>query len=151
MFVFVFVFVFVIGFVTVYFELGYSLQPAELWTGCKFLTFGKFQFEPVATCKVQRKTIFQTTAPAPLEGGLIGHVKSKPLGNGQILSIDVWVIKMIIPVFHRKLIWPPISPPLAPLLAQSNRISTNCMKCNFLMSFRPGPKCCKFWLFSLCS
>ena len=35
-------------------------------------------------------------------GGLIGYVKSKPLGNGQILSIDVLVIEMIIAVFHKK-------------------------------------------------
>ena len=39
-----------------------------------------------------------------LGGGLIGYVKSKPLGNGQIISIDVLVIVMIIAVFHRKLI-----------------------------------------------
>ena len=37
-------------------------------------------------------------------GGLIGYVKSKPLGNGQIIGIDVLVIVMIIPVFHKKLI-----------------------------------------------
>ena len=37
-------------------------------------------------------------------GGLIGYVKSKPLGNGQIISLDVLVIVMIIPVFHKKLI-----------------------------------------------
>ena len=39
-----------------------------------------------------------------LGGGLIGYVKSKPLGNGQIISIDALVIVMIIAVFHRKLI-----------------------------------------------
>ena len=37
-------------------------------------------------------------------GGLIGYVKSKLLGNGQIISLDVLVIVMIIAVFHRKLI-----------------------------------------------
>ena len=37
-------------------------------------------------------------------GGLIGYVKSKPLGNGQIISIDVLVFVMIIAVFHEKLI-----------------------------------------------
>ena len=37
-------------------------------------------------------------------GGLIGYVKSKPLGNGQIISIDVLVVVMIIAVFHEKLI-----------------------------------------------
>ena len=37
-------------------------------------------------------------------GGLIGYVKSKPLGNRQIISIDALVIVMIIAVFHRKLI-----------------------------------------------
>ena len=37
-------------------------------------------------------------------GGLIGYVKSKPLGNGQIISIDVLVVVMIIAVFHKKLI-----------------------------------------------
>ena len=37
-------------------------------------------------------------------GGLIGYVKNKPLGNGQIISIDVLVIVMIIAVFHKKLI-----------------------------------------------
>ena len=37
-------------------------------------------------------------------GGLSGYVKSKPLGNGQIISIDVLVIVMIIAVFHKKLI-----------------------------------------------
>ena len=37
-------------------------------------------------------------------GGLIGYVKNKPLGTGQIISIDVLVIVMIIAVFHRKLI-----------------------------------------------
>ena len=39
-----------------------------------------------------------------IEGGLIGYVKSKPLGNGQIISIDVLVVMMIIAVFHEKLI-----------------------------------------------
>ena len=39
-----------------------------------------------------------------LGGGLIGYVKSKPLGNGQIISIDVLVDVMIIAVFHKKLI-----------------------------------------------
>ena len=37
-------------------------------------------------------------------GGLSGYVKSKPLGNGQIISIDVTVFVMIIAVFHKKLI-----------------------------------------------
>ena len=37
-------------------------------------------------------------------GGLIGYVKSKPLRNGQIISIDVLVVVMIIAVFHEKLI-----------------------------------------------
>ena len=37
-------------------------------------------------------------------GGLIGYVKSKPLGTGQIISIDVLVVVMTIPVFHKKLI-----------------------------------------------
>ena len=37
-------------------------------------------------------------------GGLIGYVKNKPLGTGQIISIDVLVIVMIIAVFHKKLI-----------------------------------------------
>ena len=37
-------------------------------------------------------------------GGLIGYVKSKPLGNGQIISIDVLVVVMIIAIFHQKLI-----------------------------------------------
>ena len=41
-------------------------------------------------------------------GGLIGYVKSKPLRNGQIISIDVLVVLMIIAVFHEKLIWPPV-------------------------------------------
>ena len=45
-----------------------------------------------------------------LGGGLIGYVKSKPLGNGQIISIDVLVVVMIIAVFHEKLIWPPYGP-----------------------------------------
>ena len=36
--------------------------------------------------------------------GLIGYVKNKPLGNGQIISLDVLVIMMIIAVCHRKLI-----------------------------------------------
>ena len=40
--------------------------------------------------------------------GLIGYVKSKPLGNGQIISLDVLVFMMIIAVFHKKLIWPPV-------------------------------------------
>ena len=39
-----------------------------------------------------------------LGGGLSGYVKSKPLGNGQIISIDVMVFVMIIAVFHKKLI-----------------------------------------------
>ena len=39
-----------------------------------------------------------------LGGGLIGYVKSKPFGNGQIISIDVLVDVMIIAVFHKKLI-----------------------------------------------
>ena len=39
-----------------------------------------------------------------LGGGLIGYVKSKPLRNGQIISIDVLVVVMIIAVFHEKLI-----------------------------------------------
>ena len=37
-------------------------------------------------------------------GGLIGYVKSKPFGNGQIISIDVLVFVMIIAIFHEKLI-----------------------------------------------
>ena len=37
-------------------------------------------------------------------GGLIGYVKSKPFGNGQIISIDDLVIVVIIAVFHKKLI-----------------------------------------------
>ena len=37
-------------------------------------------------------------------GGLNGYVKSKPLGNGQIISIDALVIVMIIAIFHKKLI-----------------------------------------------
>ena len=37
-------------------------------------------------------------------GGLIRYVKSKPPGNGQIISIDVLVVVMIIAVFHKKLI-----------------------------------------------
>ena len=37
-------------------------------------------------------------------GGLSWCVKSKPLGNGQIISIDVLVFVMIIAVFHEKLI-----------------------------------------------
>ena len=37
-------------------------------------------------------------------GGLIGYVKSKPLGNGQIISLGVLVFVMIIAVFHKKLI-----------------------------------------------
>ena len=48
-------------------------------------------------------SLVQSTAPL-VGGGLIGYVKSKLLGNGQIISIDVLVIVMIIPVFHRKLI-----------------------------------------------
>ena len=39
-----------------------------------------------------------------LGGGLIGYVKSKPLGTGQIISIDVLVFVMIILVFRKKLI-----------------------------------------------
>ena len=38
----------------------------------------------------------------PIRGGLIGYVKSEPLGTGQIISIDVLVIMMIIIVFHKK-------------------------------------------------
>ena len=34
-------------------------------------------------------------------GGLIGYVKSMPFGPGQIISIDVLVIVMIIPVFYK--------------------------------------------------
>ena len=37
-------------------------------------------------------------------GGLNGYVKNKPLGTGQIISIDVLVIVMITAVFHKKLI-----------------------------------------------
>ena len=39
-----------------------------------------------------------------LGGGLIGYVKSKSLRNGQIISIDVLVVVMIIAIFHEKLI-----------------------------------------------
>ena len=46
----------------------------------------------------------ESTPDAIQVGGLIGYVKSKPLGPGQIISIDVLVIVMIIAVFHRKLI-----------------------------------------------
>ena len=42
--------------------------------------------------------------PPMLGGGLIGYVKNKPLGNGQIISIDALVIVMIIAIFHKKLI-----------------------------------------------
>ena len=49
--------------------------------------------------------IYQTKSRG---GGLSGYVKSKPLRNGQIISIEVLVIMMIIAVFHKKLIWPPL-------------------------------------------
>ena len=39
-----------------------------------------------------------------LGGGLIRYVKSKPLRNGQIISLDVLVVMMIIAIFHEKLI-----------------------------------------------
>ena len=39
-----------------------------------------------------------------LGGGLIGYVKSKPLGTGQIISIDDLAIVVITAVFHKKLI-----------------------------------------------
>ena len=45
---------------------------------------------------------------ALLGWGLIGYVKSEPLRSGQIISIDVLVVVMIIAVFHEKLIWPPV-------------------------------------------
>ena len=41
-------------------------------------------------------------------GGLIGAFKSKSLGNGQIISLDILVFVMIIPILHKKLIWPPV-------------------------------------------
>ena len=41
------------------------------------------------------------TKTLQLGGGLIGYVKSKPLGNGQIISIDALVIVMIIAIFHK--------------------------------------------------
>ena len=37
-------------------------------------------------------------------GGLIGYVKRKPHRDGQIISIDIMVVVMIIAVFHEKLI-----------------------------------------------
>ena len=52
--------------------------------------------------------IFLLANTIEVGGGLIGYVKSKPLGNGQIISIDVLVVVMIIAVFHEKLIWPPV-------------------------------------------
>ena len=45
-----------------------------------------------------------STLGLELGGGLIGYVKSRPLGTGQIISIDVLVDVMIIAVFHKKLI-----------------------------------------------
>ena len=42
--------------------------------------------------------------PLKIGGGLSGYVKNKPLGNGQIISIDVMVFVTIIAVFHKKLI-----------------------------------------------
>ena len=61
-------------------------------------------------CKIWQKLQFPAdlTKERKIRGGLIGYVKSKPLGNGQIISIDVLVDVMIIAVFHKKLIWPPV-------------------------------------------
>ena len=39
-----------------------------------------------------------------LGGGLIGYVKSKPLGTGQIINTDDLAIVVITAVFHKKLI-----------------------------------------------
>ena len=48
--------------------------------------------------------VMMMTSLISVRGGLTGYVKSKPLGPGQILSIDVLLIVMIIAVFHKKLI-----------------------------------------------
>ena len=48
--------------------------------------------------------VLEMSERSQVEGGLIVYVKSKPLGNGQIISIDVLVVVMIIAVFHKKLI-----------------------------------------------
>ena len=58
--------------------------------------------EGEAEMKYSKKLV--ETAKLQIGGGLIGYVKSKPLGNGQIISIDVLVDVMIIAVFHKKLI-----------------------------------------------
>ena len=57
-----------------------------------------------AKIKQCSKTFDRLSSITKIGGGLIGYVKNKPLGNGQIISIDVLVIVMIIAVFHRKLI-----------------------------------------------
>ena len=47
----------------------------------------------------------ETSVATPgVRGGLIGYVKSKPLRDGQIISLDVLVFVMIIAVFHKKLV-----------------------------------------------
>ena len=66
---------------------------------CVFLLSASSAYADISA---KRKT--NALARYKLGGGLIGYVKSKPLGNGQIISIDVLVIVMIIAVFHRKLI-----------------------------------------------
>ena len=87
-------------------------QGCNVMAGCSLLPlFGKLKY-----LKSQHSPFFhsnqfdlaQESKILTVGGGLIGYVKSKPLGNGQIISIDVLVVVMIIAVFHKKLIWPPV-------------------------------------------
>ena len=62
------------------------------------MPLGRGLVNPSLLAKMHAKSI-------PAVGGeLIGYVKSKPFGNGQIISIDDLVIVVIIAVFHKKLI-----------------------------------------------
>ena len=72
-----------------------SVQVLKESSSMVFASFGLFS---------SRAVVAAVAAELIVGGGLSGYVKSKPLGNGQIISIDVLVVVMIIAVFHEKLI-----------------------------------------------
>ena len=59
-----------------------------------------FQHPLAPSSDVLRQKVLCNKASSRVGGGLSGYVKSKPLGIGQIISIDVMGFVMIIAVFH---------------------------------------------------
>ena len=63
-----------------------------------------------------------------LGGGLIGYVNSKPLGNGQTISIDVLVVVMIIAVFHKKV---DLTPRTGPFKIEAPSVGSHSLNYSF--------------------